>query len=389
MKSNVLVVTRNLPPLVGGMERLLWHIVDELRSVYRVYVAGPSGCRQQLPDDVEVTEIPLQPMVFFLIRVQFTAVWLAFRNRPCVILAGSGLTAPFSWLAARITGARCIVYLHGLDIKVRHPFYRLLWLPIFRHFDCVLVNSNFTKQLALDAHIRAGRIEILHPGVELPSLKDAQQKRIDFRTRHDLQDVPLLLSVGRITSRKGLLCFSDKIFPHILLKVPEVTLVIIGDNPTDALVPAEDESVKVKDKLKEKQIESRVLWLGRCSQRELDDAYFAADVLIFPVQQREDDIEGFGMVAIEAAAHGLPTVAFSVGGVTDAVSNDCCGRLIFAGDNPAFVDAVIQQLEKQSTCDRIKVCREFAELFEWDLFGRRLRSIFHKVGIQDKSCANG
>lgn len=389
MKPDVLVVTRNLPPLVGGMERLVWHLVDELRSTYRVHVAGPIGSRQHLPSDVHVIEIPLQPMLFFLLRIKLSALWLALRYRPRVILAGSGLTAPFVWLAARMTGACCIVYLHGLDIYVRHPLYRLLWRPFFSHFDCVLVNSNCTKQLALDVHISEDRITILYPGVELPGMGDAQQRRASFRTRYNFGESPLLLSVGRITSRKGLSCFSDKIFPLIIQEIPEVKLVIVGDDPSDALLSAGAEHTKVKKILKGKNIESKVCWLGCCSEQELHDAYFAADVLIFPIQQLKNDIEGFGMVAIEAAAHGVPTVAFSVGGVTDAVADGSCGHLISADDNPAFARAVVQLLESRHLSRQVTACRAFARVFEWDSFGRQLRSLLHDVETSYRGNENG
>ena len=121
---------------------------------------------------------------------------------------------------------------------------------------------------------------------------------------------------------------------------------------------------------------------------ELDDAYFAADVLIFPVQERENDIEGFGMVAIESAAHGLPTVAFSVGGVPDAVADGCCGKLIPADDNIAFAQAVIDLLSRQSSPVQVDACLNFAESFQWDAFGNQLRDICRNIETGDGDFAN-
>jgi phosphatidyl-myo-inositol dimannoside synthase len=160
--------------------------------------------------------------------------------------------------------------------------------------------------------------------------------------------------------------------------VPESILVVIGDDPVDALQSMSDQREKISSVLKEKGLESKVYFLGTCSEEILDDAYFAADILVFPVQKSTHDIEGFGMVAIEAAAHGLPTVAFAVGGVSDAVSNGCSGKLIPPGDNVSFSLAVVEYLQR-STLDRVGECRKFAQLFRWTEFGIRLRTTFINV----------
>jgi phosphatidylinositol alpha-1,6-mannosyltransferase len=121
-------------------------------------------------------------------------------------------------------------------------------------------------------------------------------------------------------------------------------------------------------------------FLGELAQDdpELGAAYFAADVLVFPVQKRMYDNEGFGMVAIEAAAHGLPTVAFAVGGVTDAVADNVSGRLVAAGDNEAFSRAVIDHLKNTSSLGNGDITT-FAAKFAWPRFGQRLRLLCRSI----------
>ena len=265
---------------------------------------------------------------------------------------------------------------------------RFFWVPFLGWVDCVLVNSRFTRQLALDAKISSNRIVILHPGVDLPNMDDIQKRRDTFRLRYRFGERPLMLSVGRITSRKGLLSFVNEIMPHIISDVPEAMLAIIGDDPTNALLSVVDERARVTFALEENGLSSKVSWLGCCLQKELDDAYFAADVLVFPVQQRENDIEGFGMVAIEAAAHGLPTVAFAVGGVPDAVADGCCGKLISANNNIDFSRAVIELLRERGLSDQVSGCRNFAASFQWEAFGTRLRDICRDIETGDSHYAN-
>jgi phosphatidylinositol alpha-1,6-mannosyltransferase len=277
-----------------------------------------------------------------------------------------------------------MVYLHGLDVCAKHPVYRLIWVPFFRLFNAVIVNSHYTKQLAINAKVPSNRISILHPGVEIPDIGDANTRSFDFRARRNLGEVPVLLYVGRITPRKGLLCFVKNILPHILKEATDAVLVVIGDDPVDALQSSSNERTRVNAVINENGLKSKVHFLGICSDEELDNAYFAADILIFPVQQSTHDIEGFGMVAIEAAAHGLPTVAFSVGGVSDAVSDGSSGNLISPDDNLSFAQAVIRHIKKGAKSQPKDDCRKFAALFQWNEFGSRLRNIFRNVG--QKGC---
>lgn len=366
-EKTALLITRNLPPLVGGMERLVWHIADALAQQYRLHVIGPAGCGAHLPAGVSSNEIPIKPLWRFLWRVKLAAIVQAIRRKPSVVFAGSGLTAPFAWLAARLTGAKCVVYLHGLDIEAQHPIYRLLWRPFFKRFDLVFVNSHFTQGLALGAGVTAERIRLLHPGVQLPAMDTANAQRQAFRQHHHLGSRPVLLYVGRITARKGLLPFIRDIFPAIVAERPDTQLLVIGDEPTHALHQPDSPRQKITEALLSQGNAHRVSFLGELAQNDpqLSQAYFAADVLIFPVQDSPGDNEGFGMVAIEAAAHGLPTVVFNVGGVADAVADGVSGRLIPAGDNAAFARAVLELLERPRNS---APSRQFAEQFAWHSF---------------------
>ncbi|MEJ2714430.1 MAG: glycosyltransferase family 4 protein [Acidihalobacter sp.] len=379
-----LVITRNLPPLIGGMERLVWHIVDELRADYRVHVIGPGGCARHLPADVNATEIPLKPMFRYLLRTKLAAIGQALRLRPTLVFAGSGLTAPFAWLAARLTGARCISYLHGLDIEARHPIYRLLWRPFQRRCDRVLVNSHFTQQLAIEAGIDSERIAILHPGVALPDTSQADKLGTEFRARHALGDAPLMLYVGRITTRKGLAAFVQNILPIIVDRHPTAKVIVIGDEPTQALHHQTGERQRIQQALTDKKLQDKLLFLHDVDDASLQAAYFAADVLIFPVQDLPNDHEGFGMVAIEAAAHGLPTVAFAVGGVVDAIKNRHSGNLVSPGDMAAFAQNVIALLavtppERSAWAN---TARTFAAKFAWPNFGRRLIHLCQRSEVE-------
>jgi len=381
---NALVITRNLPPLVGGMERLVWHIVDALRSEYAVNVIGPAGCAGHLPPDVGVSEVPPRPLWLFLLWTTWRAISQALKRRPRLLVGGSGLAAPFTWLAARLVGGRCLTYLHGLDVEARHPIYRFFWHPFLRRCDMLVVNSRFTRDLTVGIGIDPRRIVLLNPGVDLPDAEDMARQGETFRRRHGLNDAPLMLYVGRITRRKGLAVFVNEVLPRVAAEKPHARLLVIGDEPANALKQNAGEKAGVVKALDANGLTGHLIFLGELAQDDpdLSAAYAAANVLVFPVQAIPGDNEGFGMVAVEAAAHGLPTVAFAAGGVPDAVKDGISGYLVAPEDYPGMAERLIALLSCTFAPDDVVRCSDFASQFSWPLFGDRLRSICRRLLLQ-------
>lgn len=364
----VLIVTRNFPPRWGGMERLNWHMADELSRFGQVHLIAPDGARASgLPQGIGVTEVPLSPLPLFLLSALWHTLRMSLTWRPEVVLAGSGLTGPIAWIAARLSGARAVAYLHGLDITVPHPVYRRLWLLVLRRLDAIIANSHATQELAQQAGMDPDRIHIVHPGVSIPQSDPSARAR--FRAAHELGDRPVLLSVGRLTARKGLREFVRDALPLIVARRPDVTLVIVGEEPAHALY-AESQSVEsIQAAADDAGVGSNLRFLGTLFGEALTDAYAGADLHVFPVRHLPNDPEGFGMVAVEAAAHGLPTVAYATGGVVDAVAEGVSGRLIHPHDSTAFAGAAVELIEAPLAKSRMVT---FAKGSAWERFGMRL-----------------
>lgn len=376
--SRVLVITRNLPPLRGGMERLVLHLVRSLDTGYRIAVVGPSGCKPFLPRQAHVAEVPHRSLWRFLAVGMMRTSRISRGRGFSFVLAGSGLTAPMAWWAARRARTPFLVYLHGLDLIAPSAIYQRIWLPFIRRADLVLVNSRNTRRLAIERGIPAEAIEVLHPGTDLPE-PDPHQRNM-FREQHHLGTRPLLLSVGRLTPRKGLVDFIGKAFPAVLAQYPDAILLVIGADANDAVRPAvQSERQRILGSAEEAGVAAAVRMLPPCDEATLSAAYRAADTYVFPVLDLPGDVEGFGMVAIEAAAHGLPTVGFRVGGVPDAIVEDVTGSLVEAGDYAGFAARVSHWIARSADAGMREQCIAAASAYGWSRFGERLHALLRPM----------
>jgi phosphatidylinositol alpha-1,6-mannosyltransferase len=371
----ILMLTRNFPPLLGGMERLLFHAYVELRKSFDVDVVGPAGCEAYTEAGSLVRGCRLRPLPLFLLLCYARGRKLARVVRPDLILAGSGLTALPAVLLARALDIPAVTVLHGLDLVVNHGLYQRFFVPAIRRCDVVIVNSRNTGELARHKGIDPGRIRVLNPGVTLPDPQSSPDAA-SFRAERGIgEEEIILLSVGRLTRRKGLAEFVEKVLPGLVGENPRFRLLIVGGNATRALRGSGNEQQRITAAAARAGLERHVTFLGAVSEEELSRAYASARCLVFPVLDLPDDVEGFGMVAAAAAAHGLPTIAFAAGGVPDAVASGVSGTLVPAGDYEGMAKAILENASVEVPGEVRARCRKFAERFAWDRYGAELNRI--------------
>lgn len=375
-RPRVLVVTRNLPPAHGGMERLLEALIATLAQFCELAVVGPrDAATLHTLRGLDMTGCPMHPTAGFLLACQLATWQVARRLRPEAIIAGSGLVAPAAWWAARCSGSRAATYLHGLDIGSRHPLYSLGFVPCIRACQRVWVNSRFTGALATARGVSPDRLRTLSP---LVTMATDQHKTDAVAWRQRWMGHRVLLSAGRLIPRKGLPSFVEHVFPLVLRHHPQTILAIAGDEAHGGIKSQDGEEQRIRQAAARAGVLHRLDWLGWLAPDTLQAAYTAADVLVFPVQHVPADPEGFGMVAIEAASCGLPTVAYATGGVCEAVEHGVSGWLVPPGDMAGFAAAVIALLD-QPTHATAEGCRRFAQQFSKERFAMQLQSLLMEL----------
>lgn len=376
--ESALLLTRNFPPMLGGMERLNQRMAEAVAARLPLVIIGPRGARGYAASAVAVQEVPARPLWRFGLGMLFKVLAVAPATRPRVVVGGSGLVAPFVRLAAWLSGGRSVVYLHGLDIVAPSVFYRRIWLPMIRGCKLAITNSEHTRALVIGMGMDPDRVHVLHPGVDLPDKKGDALAASAWRRERGLDGKRVALSVGRLTKRKGLVEFIRDVLPGIVAEAPDTVLVVVGCEAVDALAGSgHDETARIRAAVADAGMQAHVRLDGPCSDAQLAAAYWAADVLAFPVQVLPGDVEGFGMVALEAAAHGLPTVAYAVGGVPDAVRDGSTGWLVAPGNSAAFAAAVLAAFAPGVRESLAGSCRSFAADKAWPVFGSRLARLLN------------
>ncbi len=372
--AKITLVSRNFPPLNGGMERLCYELYRGLADNHDVQLLGPGGCKAHVAEAAVVRETGISPTPVFLVLTLLKGIWLRVTTgAPELVIGGSGLVGIVVVPLAKLAGARSMLLLHGLDIIAESRIYQWLFVPFLRMADVAVCNSRNTARLAMASGVSEERITIINPGVELPDSippREAARQQLGYASHR------VLLSVGRLMPRKGLAEFIDRSMPALVARDPNWLLLVAGTEPANALNrPKTSVLDSIDAAIKQHALQDQVRLLGYATEEDLPRLYAAADVFVFPLLETPGDVEGFGMVAIEAAAHGTPTVAFDCGGVGDAVKDGVNGALVVAGDYNAFARSV----EAVAGSDLRASSAGFARTFCWSNYNQQMEACIAQV----------
>jgi phosphatidylinositol alpha-1,6-mannosyltransferase len=211
----------------------------------------------------------------------------------------------------------------------RFRLLRGLIFGILRHSRLIIACSRFTAGYLRERYPRAPAAVVVNPGVEARFFTDRSQPGDVRSVAQQLKGRKILLTVGRLVARKG----HDTVLralPMIAKDVPGVHYLIVGDGPNRACLQRLSEAMGVSD---------RVSFCGAVSDADLPAYYRLADVFIMVSRRVESrgDVEGFGIVYLEANAAGLPAIAADGCGAVDAISDGVNGLLVRDAESPAEV----------------------------------------------------
>ncbi len=370
MSASVLLLAVNdFPPLVGGESSLYHALARHLPAREAIVLApratGEADIDSRLPIEIVRRWMPLhRGGLSRALRGVVSGCHLleVLRARPirylfCGQLLSLGI--PTRLLAA-LFGIRYSVFVHGADLADYHD--RWPWGGLARWVlsgsDAVIANSRFTANLiGRLAPGAAPRIAVLPIGVDSPAPVDPTL--VDaLRRRYAIEDVPILLSVSRLVPMKG----HDTVIRSLSAlreRIPSVKYLIVGDGPNRRAL---------QGLALECGVQESVIFAGQVAARELP-AHYALATLFVQLSRatgQYDGLEGFGLSFLEAASHGLPSIAGRSGGTPEAVEDGQSGLLVPPEDTGSFIAAASRLLRDPRERARMsEAARRWASAHSW------------------------
>jgi phosphatidyl-myo-inositol dimannoside synthase len=330
----LLIVTNDFPPRQGGIQSFVHELARRLPADrLAVYASDyPGAAAFDAEQDFPVRRHPSGLVIptpgarrrILRARADFgsTAVWF-------------GASAPLGLLAAPLRQAgvqRIVASSHGHEAGwAMLPVARQALRRIGNQVDVVTYLAEYTRRQVAGGFGPRATLVQLTPGVDLDTFNPAVSGAA-VRQRHGLVGRPVVVCVSRLVPRKGQDVLIQAM-PAILAKVPDAALLIVGGGRYEQRLRALATSTGVAD---------RVVLTGPVPAAELPEHFAAGNVFAMPCRTRRlgMDVEGLGIVFLEASAAGLPVVAGNSGGAPEAVRPGITGEVVDGRDVAAVAEQV-------------------------------------------------
>jgi len=343
----ILFVTHKYPPSIGGMEKQSFELTQGMKKHAQVHLLCCDGSESKVR--------------FFWSLKRRIREKLKQHPGISILHFNDGLAAAFCSGEHDFPGLVRSVTLHGLDVVFPNSLFQRKILPRFRHFQSIIAVSQATAQACIQRGLSPEKITVIPNGVDhdiatyIPDAA-AQQAFLD-QYNSILTGKKTLILMGRPVLRKGFSWFLKSVFPQL---APEFQVLIIGPfrekRPLSAylldILPANfrkqlelmfgmpSDEDNLRSILKAPQLQGRVKHLGRLPFTDIMQIMSASHAFVMPNISVKGDMEGFGLVCLEANLRGLPVFAANLEGITDAVQDQKNGYLLPTQDSTAWLAAL-------------------------------------------------
>ena len=348
-----LIITRNFPPEVGGMQNLMWGLTNSLSKLNMVKVFA----------DYHENHIEFDKKVSFSIeRVKGPKILRKYRKSFLIndfIKQNTKINCLIAdhWKSLENinTNKKKICLIHSKEINHKKgSWLNKRVLNVLNNIEYVVANSNFTKNLAVSLGVEEKRLIVINPGVdpveEIPKddLKQAEEMLKGKKQR--------LITVSRFDKRKN----HEKVIMairNLKEKYPDITYTCIGYG---------DEEENLKKLVIELNLDKYVNFLSDISN-ELKNALIAkSNIFIMPSIIHKTSVEGFGISFIEAAQYGIPSIGGKDGGASDAIVHNQTGLICDGNSLDEIYSSIDNLFEGNKYIQFGKECKIHSENFLWD-----------------------
>ena len=379
VSNPVLFVTNDFGPRAGGIETFVIGLIERRAFgstiVYTSAQDDSEEYDQRWKRDFGVTVIRDRSKI--LLPTPRVA-----RNLKRVIkqegirVAAFGAAAPLGLLSASMKSAgvrKTVALTHGHEVwwakifpftfAIRRMGATIDSLTYLGEFTQKAISRSLSKQ-AVKQMVK------IAPGIDVEHF--SPQDSSELREELGLDEKKVIVSVGRLVHRKGQDHLIESM-PEILAKVPNAHLLIVGRGP---YLEHLAKLVAVN------KVENHVSFIGRVQYAELPRFICAGDVFAMPSRSRFAglEVEGLGIVYLEASACGLPVVAGNSGGAPDAVVEGVTGLVVDGTNNTQIADAIITLLTNPQKCKEMGNAGQawIKENWRWEIWSKRFNELLEE-----------
>lgn len=357
--SRVLFVTRKFPPSVGGMETLasdVWQVVEQRWPGSRLLAHGG----------------PIWRSAFWGPAALFSTARQLRAGTVDAIVAGDAVMASALRAVLWVRRVPTIAFVMGRDLTWDKPGYRALVRWGLKRWDLIAAISTATGAVAAELTSDPAKVEVIRLGVALPStVPDAATARTALVRRWGLAESDLILvTLGRVVKRKGAAWFAGQVLPLL----PDARYVVAGVGPDVEAVSAAAAAAGVSD---------RLVLTGAVTEAEREDLMAGCDVFVQPNISVPGDMEGFGLVVVEAALRGAVVLAAELEGLRDAVEDGRTGVLLPSAAPGAWAERIagLGGIEERRALGA-GFSSAARELYGREQMGRRLAEMFRTASTK-------
>jgi len=352
---NILFISRAYPPVIGGIEKQNFEIAQALSRICNVSVISNTRGKRFLP--------------LFLPYATFRALIAA--RKYDVVLLGDGVLGVTGYLLKLLTRKPVACIIHGLDLTYKNTIYQRLWVKFFiLHIDKLIAVGNETIHQGVLRGIPESKFVFIPNGVAPAS----QGKKY---TRNELEALigkkvkgHILLTLGRLVKRKGISWFINNV---VSMLDEEIIYIIAGTGK---------EEPNILSAIQNNHLQDRVFLIGEVSDKEKQLLFSTTDIFIQPNIKVAGDMEGFGLVVLEAAASGCVVIASRLEGLTDSIQHGQNGFLVTPGNAEEYREKIESVLDNPQDKDAFgKQARVYVKSnYSWPLIAKKYLDVLVSLG---------
>ena len=366
----ILFVTHKYPPVTGGMEKQSFELINGMKTHIKVHAIVYEGQESKI--------------TFF--RLLNQRIRQVCKTNPgiSIIHFNDGLIAAFSLFHTGYAHLKQCVTLHGLDVVYPNWIYQQYILPKFNRFDLIIAVSEATAEACRIRGILKENIAVVNNGVDTQIRPAAIRDKVDLLLRDNYhvesKGRRLLVAMGRPVKRKGFSWFIKNVSPSLH---HDFLFLLIGPvskkknlnflsllppfiaKPISLFFGLPGDENAIEKLIAKPGSRNRVVRLGKLPFNDICSLLSVSDAFVMPNIDIDGDMEGFGLVCLEAAMCGTKVIAAASGGITDAIHQDKNGVLLPPGNIPQWVNTInnLQEIQTPLPADIISYTRT---QFSWE-----------------------